>query len=157
MKPYELINCILQQTFSEVIPFEIEHLVFDNNLRWQYDRQDNINFAKLDLSADDYYDYYHRTWRDKWDNNTLYNKRIKDQYRILPHIIDHSYDNEPDDWIRINKVCKELQHILNLYTPAQFYEATVDNTLHNQRLLKNKYLNKETDAFLKSWIKDVVN
>ena len=92
MKPYELINCILQQTFSEVIPYEIEHLVFENNLRWQYDRQDNINFAKLDLSANDYYDYYHRTWRDKWDNNTLYNKKIKDQYRILPHIIDHSYE-----------------------------------------------------------------
>ena len=78
-------------------------------------------------------------------------------FSVYDHIIDHSYDNESDNWMRINKVCKELQHILDLYTPEQFYEATVDNTLHNQKLLKNKYLNKEKDAFLKSWIKDVVN
>lgn len=92
MKPYELINCILQQIFSNAFPFEVEHLVFEDNLRWHQNQKDNINFAKFNLSSNDYYDYYNRTWRDIWDNNTLYNKKIKNQYRILPHIIDHSYE-----------------------------------------------------------------
>ena len=78
-------------------------------------------------------------------------------FEVYDHVIDHSYDTEADDWIRINKVCIELQHILNLYTPQQFYDATIENTMYNQKLLKEKYLNAQPDAFLKSWIADVGN
>jgi len=98
MKPYQYINCILQQVFSNCFPFEIEHLAFEDNLRWKYDKQDNIHFTKFFYgNATDYYDYYHKKWRDVWDNNTLYCRHIKNQYRILPQIIDHSY--EPVDII----------------------------------------------------------
>ena len=96
MKPYQYINCILQQVFSNTFPFEIEYLVFDNNLRWKKSNIDNLKYAKFSLSKEKYYDYYYNKWRDFDDNNTYRNDNLT-RYRILPHIIDHSY--EPIDVI----------------------------------------------------------
>ena len=39
----------------------------------------------------------------------------------------------------------------------EFFEATVADTIHNQKLLKEKLLNKEPDEFLKRWIEKEVN
>lgn len=76
-------------------------------------------------------------------------------FKTHDDVIDHSYDNEQDDWVRINKACMELKAVLDTHTPQQFFQATHKDTVHNQMLLKEKYLNKEPDAFLKRWINDV--
>ena len=91
MKPYQYINCILQQIFNRTFSFEIEHLVFDDNLRWKNVEKDNLHYVKFALSEEPYYDYYHKKWRKFEDNNTLRNIDTP-RYRILPHIIDHSYE-----------------------------------------------------------------
>ena len=92
MKPYQYINCILQTIFSEELPFEVEHLVFDDNVRWQYNNMDNMLYSKFLLSSESYYDYLKKSWKDKWNNNTLQDKSNPNTYRILPHIIDHSFE-----------------------------------------------------------------
>jgi len=78
-------------------------------------------------------------------------------FKVYDNVINHDYDNEQDDLIRIGLAIKELQEILDTHTPQQFFQATVDDTLHNQKLLKEKYLNKEPDAFLKRWINSIGN
>ena len=78
-------------------------------------------------------------------------------FKVYDNVIDHDYDKEQDDLIRIGLAIKELQEILDTHTPQQFFQATVDDTLHNQKLLKEKYLNKEPDAFLKRWIDSLGN
>ena len=76
-------------------------------------------------------------------------------FKVYDNVIDHSYDTERDDIIRINKAIIELESILDTHSPQEFYDATVGDTLHNQKLLTDKYLNKTADAFLKHWLEDI--
>ena len=76
-------------------------------------------------------------------------------FKMYDSVINHDYDNEPDDIIRVNKAIIELQGILDSHTPQQFYDATLQDTLHNQKLLQDKYLNKTADAFLKQWVQEI--
>ena len=55
----------------------------------------------------------------------------------------------------MNKAIIELQEILDSHNPQQFYDATIEDTLHNQKLLQDKYLNKTADAFIKRWLEEI--
>ena len=76
-------------------------------------------------------------------------------FKMYDNVINHDYDNEPDDWIRISLAVKELKAILDSHTPQQLYDATIKDTLHNQKLLTDKYLNKTANAFLKQWLTEI--
>jgi len=76
-------------------------------------------------------------------------------FKVYDSVINHDYDNESDDIIRVNKAIIELQEILDSHNPQQFYDATIEDTLHNQKLLQDKYLNKTADAFIKRWLEEI--
>jgi len=76
-------------------------------------------------------------------------------FKMYDNVIDHDYDNEQDDWIRNSLAVKELKAILDSHTSQQFYDATIEDTLHNQKLLTDKYLNKTANAFLKHWLEEI--
>jgi len=76
-------------------------------------------------------------------------------FKVYDNVINHDYDNEQDDWARIDLAIRELKAILDTHTPAQFYDATIEDTQHNQKLLTDKYLNKTANAFLKQWLTEI--
>ena len=92
MKPYEIINCLLQTIINECYPGEIEYYIFEDNVRWD-DSPDifgpsatnrvgygNLKRAKLAVEHT-YYDYHNKSWRD-----------ANDMSRIFPSVIDHSFE-----------------------------------------------------------------
>ena len=91
MKPYEIINCLLQSILSEEYPAECEHLIFHTEPRHEYiNGKDNQLQSKFQFDEKHYYDYYNKKWRDFIDNNSLLQHAIN--YRIMPHFIDHSFE-----------------------------------------------------------------
>ena len=96
MKPYEIINCLLQTIINECYPGEIEYYIFEDNVRWD-DSPDifgpsatnrvgygNLKRAKF-IDEQTYYDYHNKSWRN-----------ANDMSRIYPSVIDHSF--EPIDY-----------------------------------------------------------
>ena len=92
MKPYQIINCVLQDILSKNYPKECEHLVFVNAPRWQtIDGKDNILQSKFTFTYNQpYYDMYNGRWR-KWEDNNTKTIHAKG-YKILPHFMDHSFE-----------------------------------------------------------------
>ena len=92
MKPYEIINCLLQTIINDCYPDKIEYYIFEDNVRWD-DSPDifgpsatnrvgygNLKRAKLAVEHT-YYDYHNKSWRD-----------ANDMSRIFPSVIDHSFE-----------------------------------------------------------------
>ena len=92
MKPYEIINCLLQTIINECYPGEIEYYIFEDNVRWD-DSPDifgpsatnrvgygNLKRAKF-IDELTYYDYHNKSWRN-----------ANDMSRIYPSVIDHSFE-----------------------------------------------------------------
>lgn len=123
MKPYQIINCILQTILSEEVPYEVDHLVFDDTIRWVHE-EDNLVYSKFELSDHEYYDYKKRTWRDvhKDNNSTRLDSNLINipEYRILPHVVDHSY--EPVDVI-LDKKLWDPQYKRNRRWPRSSFES----------------------------------
>jgi hypothetical protein len=122
MKPYQYINCILQQIFSNTFPFETEYLVFEDNLRWRWKESnvDNLWHAKFfSLSKEKYFDYYDNIWINYDDNKTFRGSNITGQ-RILPHVIDHSY--EPIDTILDEEFWDPIYKYKRLWPRSDFSE-----------------------------------
>lgn len=114
MKPYQIINCVVQDILSKNYKAECEHLVFVDAPRWQtIDGVDNILHSKFTMSIEQpYYDYYNSSWRQFTDNNTK--KAHAKDYRILPHFIDHSF--EPVN-VGMDRLLWDPQYISNRLWP----------------------------------------
>jgi len=95
MKPYDYINHMIREIAIDCMQVDVEHYTFDNDARWNDSthlfgptategwggRFGNIKPSKCTIDNKTWYDYYNRKWK-AWG----------DFSRILPSIIDHSFE-----------------------------------------------------------------
>ena len=114
MKPYQIIDCVVQDILSKNYSKECEHLVFVGAPRWQTNNgYDNFLHSKFIWAKEKhYYDYYAGSWREFTDNNTK--KAHAKNYRILPHFIDHSF--EPVN-VHMDRLLWDPQYVSNRMWP----------------------------------------
>jgi hypothetical protein len=74
-------------------------------------------------------------------------KQEHDLY-LFEDLIDHSYDNEKNDKIRMNMVVDEILRLSNMRIDIEnYYKSNIDKLIHNHKYIKDFYLKNETNLY----------
>jgi hypothetical protein len=74
-------------------------------------------------------------------------KKEHDLY-LFEDLIDHSYDNEKNDKIRMNMVVDEILRLSNIKSDIEiYYKSNIDKLIHNHNYIKDFYLKNETNLY----------
>ena len=74
-------------------------------------------------------------------------KKEHDLY-LFEDLIDHSYDNEKNDKIRMNMVVDEILRLSNIKNDiVNYYKSNIDKLIHNHNYIKDFYLKNETNLY----------
>ena len=74
-------------------------------------------------------------------------RKLKDEYGfyLFDDLIDHSYDNEPNDSKRFHMIVNEIQRLSNMREEiSNYYKNNVNKLIHNHSIIKN---NKYEEVF----------
>jgi len=67
---------------------------------------------------------------------------------LFEDLIDHSYDNEKNDKIRMNMVVDEILRLSNIKNDiVNYYKSNIDKLIHNHNYIKDFYLKNETNLY----------
>jgi len=74
-------------------------------------------------------------------------KQEHDLY-LFEDLIDHSYDNQKNDKLRMNMVVEEINRLSNMKNDIEtYYKSNIDKLIHNHKYIRDFYLKNETNLY----------